>query len=79
MLSNSNHSRLLNVTENCINFTEIAPANPHDMSHPMYHDLKRDAYTEYLGRVKMALSSCMDGINLANLVNTRKAHKEHMT
>ena len=45
----------------------------------MYHAHKRDADVEYLGRVKMVLSSHMGDINFADPDNTRKAHKELMT
>ena len=41
--------------------------------------LGRDADVEYLGRVKMVLSSCMDGIKFADPANIRKAHEELMT
>ena len=41
----------------------------------MYHTWKRNADAEYLGRVKMALSSCVGGIIFADAANIRKAHK----
>ena len=50
--------------------------NTGDTSHHMYHVQKWDADTQYLGRVKMALSSC---INFAYPANIRKAHEELMT
>ena len=37
MSSNLNNVRQFHVTENCSNLTQIAPANPGDMSHPAYH------------------------------------------
>ena len=39
---------------------------------------KRDADAHYLSRVKIAFSSCIDGINFANPVNSRKEHEELM-
>ena len=79
MSSNSNNFRQLNVTENCSNFTQIAPANTGYILYYMYHAQKRDGDAENSGRVKMALSSCVVGINFADLANIRKAHKELVT
>ena len=42
MLSNSNNFRQLNVTANCSNLTQIAPANTNDTLHHTYHAWKRD-------------------------------------
>ena len=48
------------------------------MSHSTYHARKSDADAEYLGRVKIALSTVIGGISFADPVNTRKAHEELM-
>ena len=79
VLSNLNNFRQLNVTENCSNLIQIAPTNTSDTLHHMYHVQKRDADAEYLGRVKMALSSHTGGINCAVPADIRKAHEELMT
>ena len=57
---------------------QIAPANPSDMTHPTYGVQKRDADTESLSRVEIALSNHVGGITFVNPVNTRKAHVELM-
>ena len=44
----------------------------------MYCSQKWDADMEYLGTVKMMLSSCVGSINFADPVNIRKAQKELM-
>ena len=77
--SNLNNFRQLNVTESCNNLTKITPANTIDMSHHMHHTQKRDADAEYLGRFKMALNTCMGGINFTDPANIRIAHEELMT
>ena len=76
MSSNLNSFRQLNVTKNCSNLTQIAPANTSDTLHHTYHNWKKDANVEYLHRVKMALSSHVGGINITDTVNIRKAHEE---
>ena len=68
----------LSVNENCNNLIQIAPANPHDRSHPTYHAQKRDTEALYLGRGKVALSSHIGGIHFMDPVTMRKAHKELM-
>ena len=78
MSSNLNNFRQLHVTENCSNFKKIAFANTSDISHHMYHIQKRDADVEYLGRVKMVLSSHVHRINFADPANMRKAQKQLM-
>ena len=45
----------------------------------MYHTPKQDAYAEYLGRVKIVLSSYMGSIKFADPFNIKKAHKELMS
>ena len=45
----------------------------------MYHAQKRDSDAEHICRVKMALGSCVGGINFAGPANIRKAHEELMT
>ena len=76
MSSNLYNFSQLNVTENCSNITQIAPVNTGDVSHHMHHTQKRDANTEYWGRIKMVLSSCMGGITFSDPANIRKAHIE---
>ena len=44
----------------------------------MYHTQKWDADTQYLGRVKLALSSQIGSINFADPANIRKADEELM-
>ena len=68
-----------NVNEKCSNFIVVALANTSDSLHHMYHAQKQDADVEYLGRVKMALSSHMGSIIFVDPANIRKTHKEIMT
>ena len=77
--SNSNNFRQSNVNEKCSKITQIAPANTGDTSYHMYHTWKQDANAEYLGRVKMALNSCVGGINFVDPANIRKAPEKLMT
>ena len=79
MSSNLNNFRQLNINEMCSNITQIAPTSTGDTLHYMYHAQKRNADAEYLGRVKIVLSSCMGGIHFADPASIRKAHKELMT
>ena len=76
MSINLNNSRQLNVNEN---LTQIAPTNANDTSHHTYHAQEQDADVEYLGRVKIALSSHMGSINFADPANIRNVHEELMT
>ena len=78
MSSNPNNFRQWSMNENLSNLTQIASANPSYTSPPTYHAQRRDADAEYLGRVKVALTSCVGSINFADSVCMRKAHEELM-
>ena len=79
MSSNSIKFGPLNINEKCSNFTQVASANTGDFSQYMYCTQKGDADVEYLGRVKMALSSHMGSTNFVDPANNRKVHKELMS
>ena len=66
---------LLKISSNCI---QIAPENLSDTSHSTYHNWIRDADTDYLGSVKIVLSSLIGGNNFVDPGNTRKARKDLM-
>ena len=61
------------------NFIQVAPVNTGDLSHHMYCTHKWDADAEYLGSVKMVLSSHVVSINIVDQASIRKAHEELMT
>ena len=76
--SNSNKFRQSNATENSRNFIQIAPANPTDMSLPMYSAQKRDADADYICGVKITIGNCIHDINLVYPVNIGKVHEDLM-
>ena len=75
MSSTSLHFGPLNVDKKCSNFMQVAPVNMCDLLHHMYHAEKLDADAEYLGRVKMALSTHEVSINFVDPASIRKANK----
>ena len=77
-MCNSNNFRQLNVTENSSNLIQITSAHIGALSYPKYHASKRDADTNYLTRVQIALRNYISDINFANPVNIRKVYEELM-